>query len=96
MSGLEPMFPASLAMTGSEQTLRRSERMTDGRYRVWYIVPRYGTADSDRWTVIGEPIPGEGNPAAEIEDGQFPDLTSAKEALALCELFDDGTHQEGQ
>jgi hypothetical protein len=89
---LGPMFPASLVMTGADQALRRSERMLDGKHRVWYVTPRYGTAESDRWTVVGVPMPGASNPASDIEDGQFPSLADAYEARAECERIDDGTH----
>jgi len=82
--------------TGTEQALRR-KRVTVGRHRTWEILPRIGTSPDapffDRWTVIGTPIPGDGNPAGEIEDGQFPTIAAARAALAECERLDDGTHQ---
>lgn len=87
---LTPM-PESLALTGTEQTLRR-KRTTHGQYRRWEVLPRYGTARSDRWTVIGTPIPADTNPATDYEDGQFPTLTAAYQALAEAERTDDGTH----
>lgn len=90
---LRPMFPDSLVMTGENQTLRR-RRETHGDYRNWIILPRYGTAESDRWTMLGQPRPGDGNPASEFEDGQFPSLADARSALDAAESVDDGTHQD--
>lgn len=87
------MVPHSLVMSGSEQTLRR-KREKQGEHRHWQILPRYGTANSDRWTVIGTPIPGSTNPCADYEDGQFPDLATAYDVLEICIKLDDGTHQE--
>ncbi|MDF2506317.1 MAG: hypothetical protein K0Q52_176 [Microbacterium sp.] len=86
---LAPIFPASLAMTGADQSTRR-ERETQGRHRRWMILPRYGTADGDRWTIIASPIPGEGNPAAGIENGQFANLAEAYEARDEAEAIDNG------
>lgn len=86
-------MPRHLVLTGSEQTLRR-ERVTVGKHRTWRILPRYGTAESDRWTVIGTPIPGGDNPCADYEDGQFPSLMVAKRVLATCLELDNGSHQE--
>jgi hypothetical protein len=82
--------------TGEGQTLRR-KRTTKGKHRTWEILPRIGTCPDapffDRWTIKGTPIPGDGNPAAEIEDGQFPTIAAARAALAECIRIDDGTHQ---
>lgn len=86
---LTPM-PESLVHTGTEQTLRRKRTMR-GQYRRWEVLPRYGTARSDRWTVIGTPIPADTNPATDYEDGQFPSLAVAYQALAAAEHIDDGT-----
>ena len=72
----------------------RRERVTQGRHRQWRIVARYGTADTDRWTLIGTPIPGADNPAACIEDGQFATLNEAREALREAEKIDNGEHEE--
>ena len=91
---LRPMFPESLIMTGASQSLRRPERATSGKHRVWYVMPRYGTAESDRWTFVGVPIPGDANPATDYENGQYPSLAAAREALASAEAVDDGTHGE--
>ena len=88
-----PMFPPSLMMTGEDQTLRR-KRIQQGKHRTWEVLPRYGTADSDRWTVVGRPIPAEDNPARLIEDGQFATLEDAYAAAGECDLIDDGTHEE--
>lgn len=86
-----------LGFTGEGQTLRR-KRVVVGAHRTWEILPRIGTCPDapyyDRWTVKGTPIPAGDNPCAQIEDGQFPDLASARAALAQCLLFDDGTHDE--
>jgi len=90
---LAPMFPHSLVMTGTEQTLRRT-RITKGKHRTWQILPRYGTAESDRWTVVGTPIPAADNPCRDYEDGQFPDLATAHDVLETCLRLDDGTHEE--
>ena len=87
------MFPHSLVMTGTEQTLRR-QRIKQGKYRAWTILPRYGTANSDRWTVLGTPIPGASNPCRDYEDGQFPDLATAYHVLDVCLQLDDGTNEE--
>lgn len=89
---LTPMFPESLVMTGVDQTLRR-ERVVVSPFRTWRIVPRYGTAESDRWTIIGSPIPALSNPAADYEDGQFSTLQDATEALATAMTCDNGTHE---
>jgi hypothetical protein len=91
---LRPMFPEHLVFTGMDQTMRR-ERKQQGRHRTWQILPRYGTAESDRWTVIGTPQPGSGNPATDIEDGQFPSLQDAYLAMGEADLIDDGTHEKG-
>jgi hypothetical protein len=86
-----------IIFTGEDQTLRR-QRVTVGAHRTWKIVPRIGTCPDepyfDRWTVVGTPIPSGSNPAADYEDGQFPDLATAYEVLRKCLLLDDGTHQE--
>jgi hypothetical protein len=98
MSALEEVQWA-LAYTGEGQVLRR-RRVVQGAHRTWEILPRIGSCPDaphfDRWTVVGTPIPGPTNPAADIEDGQFPDLLSAGAALRHCLLIDDGTHQEVQ
>lgn len=94
MTTLAPMFPESLVMTGEDQTLRR-KRIVSTRHRQWEILPRYGSADSDRWTVVGTPIPGCSNPARDIEDGQFSSLAEAYGAREECIRLDDGTHEEG-
>lgn len=88
---LRPM-PSHLVMTGTEQSVRR-KRVTVTEHRTWEILPRYGTAESDRWTVIGTPPPGEEECAC-IEDGQFSSLKAARHALAECIRLDDGTHME--
>jgi hypothetical protein len=87
-------------MTGTEQRLRR-HRLTRpgeriGAYRarrVWAIVPRYGTGPDDRWTLIGTPVPAADNLAAAFEDGQYPTIAAAREALKDAARADDGTHE---
>jgi len=85
----DPMFPASLVMTGTDQTLRR-ERVKQGRWRTWRILPRYGTGNEDRWTLIATPAPAVGNPAATYEDGQYATLVGAWTALGRAEEIDNG------
>ena len=65
-----------------------------GRHRTWRIVPREGSREDDRWTLLGSPIPSPGNPAAPYDDGQFPTLTDARIAMHTAEAVDDGTHLE--
>lgn len=89
---LRPM-PEHLVFTGEDQTLRR-KRVASTMHRRWEILPRYGTAASDRWTVVGTPIPGASNPARDYEDGQFPDLATAYGVREICIRIDDGTHEE--
>lgn len=64
-----------------------------GKHRVWCLMERQGTATQDKFTVLGLPIPGDANPALDYEDGQFPDMNAAYDALLLAEEKDDGTHQ---
>lgn len=90
---LKNVFPEWLALTGETQTLRR-KRIVSTRHRQWEILPRYGSADTDRWTVVGTPIPGPTNPARDIEDGQFSSLAEAYAAREQCIRLDDGTHEE--
>lgn len=72
----------------------RRERIVQGIHRKWEIRARYGTAESDRWTILATPLPGADNPAGVYENGQFADLEEARRALAIAELKDDGTHSE--
>ena len=65
-----------------------------GRHRAWRIVPRKGSREDDRWTLLGSPIPAPENPAAPYDDGQFPTLTDARIAMHTAEVVDDGTHLE--
>lgn len=65
-----------------------------GRHRSWRIEPRKGTGPDDNYTVLGAPIPGDGNPAAIYENGQFPSWFVALDAMRLAEAVDDGSHQE--
>lgn len=64
-----------------------------GRHRSWRIEPRMGTGPDDRYTLLAEPVPGDDNPAAAIEDGQFPSWQAALGAQHDAERVDDGTHQ---
>lgn len=81
-------FPADL----TEETASLS---IQGDYRVWRIYPRQGTATSDKWTILGTPMPNFGsNPAACYEDGQYPSLQDAFDAAILAETEDNGTHEE--
>lgn len=64
-----------------------------GRHRSWRIEPRSGTGPNDHYTLIGQPNPGDGNPAAAIENGQFPSWQAALDAQHEAERIDDGTHQ---
>ena len=90
---LSPMFPDSLVHTGMDQSLRR-RRVIAGKHRTWEILPRYGTANSDRWTVIGIPMPALSNPASAYEDGQYSDLESAYAAQARAEKEDNGWDED--
>jgi hypothetical protein len=91
---LAPM-PAHLIFTGTEQPLRR-KRTAHTEHRTWEILPRYGTAETDRWTVVATPRPADGNPAADIENGQFATLQEARDARRHCIQIDDGTTEEEQ
>lgn len=64
----------------------------EGKHRTWTVVERQGTALSDQFTVLAEPIPGYDNPAGDYEDGQYPDMNSAYGALLAAESSDTGTH----
>jgi hypothetical protein len=64
-----------------------------GKHRSWTIRPRIGTGPEDRYTLLGAPIPGDGNPAEVYEDGEFSSWQQALEALLVAERVDDGTHQ---
>lgn len=88
---LEPTTTPDLVFVEPET---RRERIFKGAHREWEIRARYGTAESDRWTLIATPIPAADNPAAAFENGQFADLEEARRALAIAELKDDGTHSE--
>jgi len=66
-----------------------------GKHRVWRVQPRTGTGPEDRYTLLGNPIPSDANPAASIEDGQFSSWRHAIEAAAEADSIDDGTHLEG-
>lgn len=74
----------------------RRRRVKVTKKRTWEILPRIGTGPDDRWTVIGTPIPAQNNPAAAYEDGQYPTIAAARDALILCVAADDGTHEEDQ
>lgn len=72
----------------------RKKRVIPGAHREWELRARYGTAESDRWTLIGSPIPAQDNPAAAYEDGQYSSLEMARQAQIVAERVDDGTHSE--
>ncbi len=72
----------------------RKKRVIPGAHREWELRARYGTAESDRWTLIGSPIPAQNNPAAAYEDGQYSSLEMARQAQIVAERVDDGTHLE--
>lgn len=89
---MEPTTTPNLAMTEPET---RRKRVEQGAHRSWEIRARYGTAESDRWTLVGMPVPAQSNPAADYEDGQYATLEEAREAQRSAEAADDGTHLEG-
>ena len=90
---LRSTFPEWLSFTGEDMKLRRKREVTTP-FRRWEILPRYGSAESDRWTIIGTPAPGPSNPARDYEDGQYPSLAAAYDALNQCLTHDDGTHEK--
>lgn len=91
-TALAPMNPASLVLTDGGPV--RGERRVVTEHRTWRIEARYGTADTDRWTVVATPFPGGENPAASYEDGQYATLTQAREALAAAIQVDNGDSEE--
>lgn len=88
---LAPMNPASLMFSGGSV---RGTREVTTEHRTWRIEARYGTADTDRWTVTATPFPGGDNPAASYEDGQYATLSQAREALATAIQVDNGESEE--
>lgn len=65
-----------------------------GKHRTWTIMERQGTALFDQFTILSSPIPAEDNEAGQYEDGQYPDMNSAYEALLIAENMDNGSHME--
>lgn len=65
-----------------------------GKHRTWTLMERQGTALSDQFTILSTPIPGGDNPAGDYEDGQYPSISHAYDALLIAEAQDTGTHME--
>lgn len=86
-----PFTPADPATVGFTRPGAPRLRW-QGKHRTWCLMERQGTAVQDKFTVLGLPIPGDGNPALDYEDGQYPDMNAAYDALLLAEEKDDGTH----
>lgn len=91
LEGPVPTSTPELIMVEPET---RKQRLIEGKHRQWELRARYGTAESDRWTLIGSPIPAPDNPAAAYEDGQYSSLEMVRQAQLVAERVDDGTHSE--